>query len=398
MEEELVVSNKGDDTVGVISMNKGVKEGPIHGVHSLVVGFENRGLEALGGGKSMVVNGGERKVGISRAHMGEMEFRSDQWRVQTRFLGMGRGNVQKEMQLNGLNGQDSYGSGLTNAQAQKYLNTPLSGLSVNIEFNGMGQAHVNELVVQKGSSDQSREMWNFNGDPFSALNVASLAMGKMSILKFLGLRSKWLKIIRYKLRRMKRMVSNLLHEKGKERIGVAMEPSTKGTEVEYGMEIDCEHFAEKTDVESDVVSMAGFLKVGTENSKNEMVQDQVGEIRVFLREKPIGLCALLETRMASPKGALRLFWSVWRIFELCADYWRWRILSKASMMYTWNGKPLMDFKPLGQRIWSMDSVGVPMFSVSKKLKALKPCLQALNRKQVHLNQKVSVLRHEVEQI
>ncbi|XP_031268941.1 uncharacterized protein LOC116127437 [Pistacia vera] len=57
-----------------------------------------------------------------------------------------------------------------------------------------------------------------------------------------------------------------------------------------------------------------------------------------------------------------------------------------------------DFKPLVQRIWSMDSVGVPMFSISKKLKALKPCLQALNRKQVHLNQKVLVLRQEVEQI
>ncbi|KAJ0104864.1 hypothetical protein Patl1_18523 [Pistacia atlantica] len=105
MEEELVVSNKGDDTAGVISMNERVKEGPIHGkVHSFVVGFENGGLEAIGGGKSMVVSGEERKVGTSRAHLGEMEFRFDQWRVQTRFLGMGRGNVQKGMELNGLNG------------------------------------------------------------------------------------------------------------------------------------------------------------------------------------------------------------------------------------------------------------------------------------------------------
>ncbi|KAJ0104865.1 hypothetical protein Patl1_18520 [Pistacia atlantica] len=162
MEEELVVSNKRDDTAGVISMNEG--QGPIHGkVHSFVVGFENGGLPAIGGGKSMVVNGGEMKVGTSRAHLGEMEFRFDQWRVQTQFLGMGRGNVQKGMELNGLNGQESYGSRLTNPQAQRYLNTPLSGPSVNIQFNEMGQAHVNELVVQKGPGDQTREMVNFSG-------------------------------------------------------------------------------------------------------------------------------------------------------------------------------------------------------------------------------------------
>ncbi|KAJ0047166.1 hypothetical protein Pint_05288 [Pistacia integerrima] len=49
-------------------------------------------------------------------------------------------------------------------------------------------------------------------------------------------------------------------------------------------------------------------------------------------------------------------------------------------------------------VWDTHIPGFPLFSVMQKIKALKPCCRAFNRKQGNLTQKVAVLRKEVENI